>query len=331
MSHRSNEALSNLVATPLTFARSSGAADDAPIPALFLSITQYKEIAKRHTAWTLSYPRREGGTLTAYAIKTGGRIGGRLAVTFEGPPGDDPDLWPALHAFAATQGASTLFLESIGPGAALPPFDHETYRDGAEAYVIDLRKDLRYSKNHIRNIKKAAKNDVTLVEQPLDVAIDTHVTLGALSGDRRRARGETVNHLADHPQTRHYLTTYGNARLYQAAVASTVVSSKLVIRIGDHAFYDTGGSTPEGMKLGASHFLMDVIINDLRTAGYRSLNLGVSTPNRPGLTRFKEGFDADRHAFALATLDIATAPARALNKLKGYLRRRGRQTVRQTG
>ena len=143
-----------------------------------------------------------------------------------------------------------------------------------------------------------------------------HVNLCEHSRDRRKNRGEPVTSLTKLDSVKNYIDNCG-ARLYQAVLNNDVVSSNLIFFMGKFAFYDSGGSNSDGMSVGASHFLMSSIIDELRKDGVRSLNLSVGTANRPGLARFKEGFGADRYEYETLELDTSTRVQWALRKISG--------------
>jgi lipid II:glycine glycyltransferase (peptidoglycan interpeptide bridge formation enzyme) len=115
------------------------------------------------------------------------------------------------------------------------------------------------------------------------------------------------------------------ATLFQAQLGDQIISSNLVFFQGKNAYYYDGGSSPEGMSLGASHFLMHTIINKLHADGYRNLNLGIARAGNDGLIRFKEGFAAELRFVDRATYDRDRLGLRAVNLLRRLRKEAGRR------
>jgi lipid II:glycine glycyltransferase (peptidoglycan interpeptide bridge formation enzyme) len=79
--------------------------------------------------------------------------------------------------------------------------------------------------------------------------------------------------------------------LYQAVRDGIVMSSILLLRSKHTAYYQSAGTSPEGMSVGASHFLIYNVGKKLRDDGVRIFNLG-GAPEGSSLARFKSGFGA---------------------------------------
>lgn len=84
----------------------------------------------------------------------------------------------------------------------------------------------------------------------------------------------------------------GAGCIYQARLAGEVVSSILVLRSAAGAYYHSAGTSPDGMRLGASVFLISELADALRADGCTVFNLGGTDPDQEGLRRFKAGFGA---------------------------------------
>jgi len=80
--------------------------------------------------------------------------------------------------------------------------------------------------------------------------------------------------------------------LFQTLKDDRVLSSILILRSSQGAYYQSAGTLPEGMKLGASAFLVSSVAAILKQEGSRVFNLGGATADNPGLRRFKAGFGA---------------------------------------
>jgi hypothetical protein len=80
-------------------------------------------------------------------------------------------------------------------------------------------------------------------------AAAAHVALVRASLSRIAARGADVEGAPSEATVRTYLES-GHAALFQAAVGEEVRSSDLVVQVGDATHYLSGGTSPEGNKLG---------------------------------------------------------------------------------
>jgi lipid II:glycine glycyltransferase (peptidoglycan interpeptide bridge formation enzyme) len=106
---------------------------------------------------------------------------------------------------------------------------------------------------------------------------------------RRRERGEDVPMAAENPQVV-ALVRSEFGEFFQAVREGTVLSSMLVIRSRTGAYYHSAGTSPEGMELGASHFLVYSVAQALQQEGLEVFNLGGAEIGSPGLRAFKSRF-----------------------------------------
>jgi len=220
---------------------------------------------------------------------------------------DQAAFWEKLNGFAETTKISQLIIEIIAgcdetiDVAGLPRASEFLKSD---LFLVDvLAQDVKFSSNHRRNIKKAKKLGIELIEQPIDPAIEDHFRLRQSSFDRRAARGENI--VESYPMR--YIST-GKARLWQCGLDGEVLSSNLIVHGLDGAWhYESAGTSPEGFKMGASHFLHNEIMIAMRDAGVRWYDLGGTSEDNPGLTRFKEGFANHRWKKVELTYDLTPA------------------------
>jgi len=66
----------------------------------------------------------------------------------------------------------------------------------------------------------------------------------------------------------------GAGELFQAVAGGEILSSAVVMRAAQGAFYESSGTSPEGMKCGASQFLIYSIARALREESIRTFNFG---------------------------------------------------------
>ena len=282
-----------------------------------LSFMQYKALARPHEAWVLAYDLGGSRTIYGLAVLQSGRLNRGMRVTLPAMAAlEGAKLLEAIDGFASGHRVTNLVIEVIGrEPCRMPTLPDELPKGEGWIYVIPLfgeAPDARFSANHRRNIRKAEKGSVSTLELASNQAVESHVRMCNASNERREGRGEPIRQVVREQDVLDLLQT-GKARLYQAGVGGAVLSSKLIVTLEDGAFFDTAGTSPAGNKLGASHFLMAHIINTLRAEGVQTFNLGLSDEARPGLSRYKAGFGADRYAFQRITINRAGPFRRALS------------------
>jgi hypothetical protein len=214
-------------------------------------------------------------------------------------PNERRPLWAALDLLAARAAATDLTVERFGETSgqdALPRLEGEVQRySNVKLYVWMLASDdwdKGMSSNHRRNIARARKEGVQTVSLPRNEALEAHLRLIDSSLRRRADRGEPTSLASDAREVDEILAT-GQAQLFQAALDGDVVSSKIAFVVDRFGYYDSGGTSERGMKMGASHYLMHSIASSLRQRGVISLNLDVASAAAGGLARYKADFGAN--------------------------------------
>ncbi|MCA9471149.1 MAG: GNAT family N-acetyltransferase [Nitrospirales bacterium] len=251
-----------------------------------------------------------------YAVKTVGLVKINLRITIHAAELPlSHSFWNALINFAKQEKATSLILEVLGQKETdIPHIENGTHRQKAKVYVLDLRKPNSISSNHRRNIKKAKKNGVYRIEQPLSEAIESHLLVSQESGARRQTRGEHVAHLPERQRLIELFSGTRPAKIAQAAMNGKVVSSMLIVFLDNYAFFNSAGSSPDGMSIGASHYLMSEVIDELRAQGIKAFNLGLGTTSRSGLAQYKAGFGADEYFFETISVDTSSFPRKVAIK-----------------
>ncbi len=181
-----------------------------------------------------------------------------------------------------------------------------------------------FSSHHRRQARRGEKSGLDIEESGDPGAVASHVALMIASGDRRRARGESLRGRAELERSCRDLVESGAGTLWRAFRAGEVLSSMLILRAERGAYYHTAGTSSDGMECGASHFLMARLAERLADAGVRELNLGGVDPAQEGLRRFKTGFGSREIALASAALSFEPRLRRQLRALaRGALGRLG--------
>ena len=178
------------------------------------------------------------------------------------------------------------------PPGSIPQLPGELARRTRCEYVLDLDRDHILegaSSQHRRNISRAAKAGLSIHRAGDAAACARHMELIDASLERRANRGEEVKTGSEDARPKALLNSRAG-ELFQAVQGDRVLSSILVLRSSRGAYYESAGTLPEGMKMGASPFLISEVAAILKHEGVRVFNLGGATAENPGLVRFKAGF-----------------------------------------
>ncbi|MEP6834595.1 MAG: GNAT family N-acetyltransferase [Gemmatimonas sp.] len=202
-------------------------------------------------------------------------------------------FWNGLRGFCREHKVTLLELGTFGSpsGVEIPEIGERFTTRPRMEFVVDLRTDLPsiLGSNHKRNVKRGAKSGLVVQRTRSAEGTAKHHELMNLSLNRRRERGEDVPDEVS-PDIAAFLEAKAG-ELFQAVSENVVLSSVLVLRSRSGAYYQTAGTSAEGMAAGASHFLIHNIALALRAEGVEVFNLG-GGDEASTLARFKEGFGA---------------------------------------
>lgn len=251
---------------------------------------------------------------------------GRLNRTLEIPSlpavGVDSSFWDGLREFCRHHGVTRIELGTFGspPGAEIPVLGTHCTRRSRCEFVLDVAGDLAamLSSNHKRNVKRAQKAGLVVRRTRSAEAASAHQALMSQSMDRRRSRGEKVRLIGPSPEYMALLQS-GAGELSQALRAGTVLSSVLVLNAPKGGYYQSAGTSPEGMAVGASHFLIHSIASQLSADGAQVFNLG-GADEESGLARFKAGFGASRVPLPSASCYVGPAWRRRASRTVTLIR-----------
>jgi hypothetical protein len=299
---------------------------EATAPANPFATAAYIDARRRlgHTVRVVGL-RNESGRLeqACAAFMRRGRLSYKLEITSLPSADAASPFWAGLQHFCRREGVTALELNTFATPAVvgIPRLSaHGSERKRCE-FVLDLAQDLPASldSNHKRNVKKAQKAGLTLQRTRAAGAAATHRVLMGQSMDRRRARGENVAHIGPSPEDMALLESHAG-ELFQAVQGSAVMSSVLVLHAPRGGYYQSAGSTPDGMAMGASHFLMHSIATELKAGGAHLFNLG-GAEEESSLARFKEGFGTTKVHLTAASFDVGPAWRRLITQGIARLRR----------
>jgi Acetyltransferase (GNAT) domain len=245
--------------------------------------------------------RDQGGAVTAcIALLRQGRIRRTLEIDSLPAIRDEREFWGGLTRLCEARHVGNLLINSYSSApVVIPPLPGECSRTSLREFVLPLGEDdlwKRVHRSHRWRINRARKRglEVRRSRDPRDC--DHHAAVMAASIARRAARGEVV---PDGVSLRECtaLVECGAGELFQVILAGRVLSSGLVLMAERGTYYQTSGTSPEGMERGASHLLIHEVAVHLKEQGIGAFNLGgVGPDDSVGLHEFKAGFGAEEVA-----------------------------------
>lgn len=256
-------------------------------------------IAARRTVgaepWILSIRDDDRLVVACTAFMTFGRLNRKLEIQSLPQLPDARTFWVGLHQFCRDHKVNELVVNTFGSDEVrIPQVAAEIWRRPRVEFILNVSGEKLFggiSLNHKRNIKRATNAGVVIRQRAGFDGCSEHVRLVAASMYRRQWRGEQVA-VRNEPELYRSFVDNGAGRLYQAVYNDVVLSSVLVLMAPRVGYYHSAGTTPEGMGLGASHFLISGIAERLRNEGLTRFNLGGASVDQHGLRRFKRGFGA---------------------------------------
>jgi RimJ/RimL family protein N-acetyltransferase len=236
----------------------------------------------------------------------------------------DPLFWESVYAMARQNGIDDVSAGTFGsPAFDLPRLRGETYRHTRQEYVLDLREpDLRKLMRHgfRDNVRKAQNAGLELRRGREAQFLEAHLEMMRASRHRRAERGETISDAGEANEARVYLAE-GAGELFQALKDGEVVSSALLLRSGKQAYTQTSGSQPQGMRMGAAHFLIFQAAQILQSEGAECLNHG-GAPEGSTLAEFKSRFSSTIVTLPAAACYLGPVWKRKTRTLAGLIRHR---------
>ncbi|MBL9177487.1 MAG: GNAT family N-acetyltransferase [Verrucomicrobiaceae bacterium] len=259
-----------------------------------------------------------------------GRLSSSLDIRLLPDISSGSPFWPGLMEACKALRIWDLTMCSVTDRSdPVPMLGRVTFEErGAEYHLrmIDRPDPARMGSNHRRNLVKARKNGVTLCRSSSPDAIIAHVSLMNLSMERRQERGEVVTANIRSLYFRHMLAA-GAGEFFQAIHPDgSVLSSIFLLRSAAGSYYQSAGTSPQGMSLGSSPFLVWRTAEFLQSEGVTCFNLGGSSLNNEGLLRFKNSFGGQAVPFHTLTFNLANPLLWRLRNSLTNLRRIFRRT-----
>lgn len=277
-------------------------------------------------AWILG----EGGGLhrtACLAFLRRGRLNTSLEIPSFPGLGDPPTFVEGLRAFCRGHGVSWLDINTCAsPPVTIPRISGDEVRAPRQEFPVDLHTDLSAGirVNHRRNVKKATQAGIQVrVRHGFDACVD-HVRLVGNSMDRRIQRGEDIQRgsEASYLQTARALIDHGAGFLAQAVLEERVLSSLLILRSARGAYYQSAGTSPEGMEKGASQFLIHEMLLRMKADSCSVFYLGGASPGT-SLALFKIGFGGRPLTLERSTVYVGSTVRKRLTAFIALFRVRG--------
>jgi hypothetical protein len=255
---------------------------------------------------------------------------GRLNSTLTIPslPAAEEPFWRGLMEFSSSRKLSFLELNTFAsPPVEIPALGEERARKRRYEFIVPLGSADPLggmNKAHRQSVRKGIQAGLQVRESNDARHIDDHVLLIGSSMQRREARGEDVNHEVTRAGLEPYLRS-GFCTLFQALRGDEVLSSMSVAHSAGSGYLHTSGTSPAGMTLGASHFLLYEILKAMQRRGAASFNMGGVPDPESGLAKYKQHFGATYVALERAEFSVQRPLNKAINAsvdtLRGLLRR----------
>jgi ribosomal protein S18 acetylase RimI-like enzyme len=293
----------------------------------FASCSYFESINETGSpVWVLGLTDHTGGILCGcLAHFESGRLHRTLEIPSLPSVGEDSLFWAGLREFCKDRRVTKLELGTFGssPGVEIPSLGVQCSRRSRCEFILHLAgyAATQLSSNHKRNVQKAQKAGMTVKWGRSVEAAQTHHALMNQSFERRRLRGEHVGSIGPREQHLAFLKC-GAGELCQAILDGSVLSSILVLRAPQGAYYQSAGTSPEGMSKGAAQFLIHSVASQLSDIGLEVFNLG-GAEEESGLARFKEGFGAWKVHLPAASCYVGSSWRRWLGELLTLIRHPG--------
>jgi hypothetical protein len=269
--------------------------------------------------------RDRGVAVTAcIALLRRGRISSTIEIDSLPAVGGEREFWEGLACLCQDCNILNLLInQHASTPVAIPRLHGEVSRKALREFVLPLDRDdlwKQIHRSHRWRINRARRwrLETRRSRDPRDC--DRHAAVMAASMARRAARGEVV---PDGMPLRQCtaLVACGAGELFQVVLDGRVLSSALVLMAERGAYYQTSGTSPEGMELGASHLLIHDVAVRLRDRGIGEFNVGgVGPGDSAGLYEFKAGFGAEIVPLECVEVSTGTWLRKRIGRVASVLR-----------
>ncbi|HEX2343901.1 MAG TPA: GNAT family N-acetyltransferase [Vicinamibacterales bacterium] len=238
-----------------------------------------------------------------------GKVSTQLEITSAPAVPSASPFWEGLHTWCRSQWIWDLHVNTFGSQPfGIPSMAGGTARHTRIEYILDLTVDdplAGLHSNNKRNWNKGRKAGLRLQRSSDLAACDSHLALVNSSLTRREERGEDTTQTA--LDVFRAIVGSGAGEIFQATLNDSVLSSILLLHARTGSYYQSAGTSPEGMSCGASAFLIAETALTLKAEGRRQFNLGGARPDNPGLQRYKSGFGCTEVPLEAASFSLMPA------------------------
>ena len=281
-----------------------------------------------HQPWRLEMRERNQGGGACFCYVRAGRINKTLSIPSLPAMAAHSEFWEGLLRQVRAINISRLEVNTYcSPLLAIPALSGETRRRTRYEYIVELQANDLWTtlhENHRRRVRKASKAGLHIQCAGEEKACHEHAALMASSMGRRASRGEDVPAEFAVSSFKPLLES-GAGRLYQAVRGNQVLSSVLLLVASQGVYLHSGGTDPEGMDLGASHWLHHELMQALREEGKVLYNLGGTEDPGSGLALFKARFGAQERRLEA----VEAFPGTGVRSLASLLARRAGDSCRR--
>jgi hypothetical protein len=248
--------------------------------------------ATGHEPWILGIGNTNELSFCCQGFVASTRLRRHLWLPFVPDTTEYPNFWDGLALFCTRQRISDLRIER---SPSIPLLLGEVERQNTADYELELDApdwQAKVAPKHMANVRNALSHGITVHRTTDPNACVAHVRLVNESLERRRMRGEKIHFVNTRLSNSTKLLSEGAGELFQAVGGDTIVSSAIILKSPQGAFYESAGTSATGRVSGASHLLLFSAAQSLRFEGIRRFNLADGDAPSPGLKQFKRRFGA---------------------------------------
>jgi len=288
--------------------------------------------------WSFRLGRHETRTDGCLGFMRQGALNRSLEIVSLPPLHHSDAFWGGLLKYCETYAVSSLHIQNFGSAnVRLPVLGSTLTRKARSEYVLrltdrDLVKAMRPS--HRQRVNRAVKSGLKITQTSDVSRCAEHLRMMTASCRRRTERGEAVSiddtaSIDYEAQVMEAYLASGAGVLFQARQGDHVRSSALVLLAERGAYYQTSGTSSEGMSCGASQFLVSGIAQSLQVDGKEILNLGGVDEIGSGLEEFKLGFGTERRDMDAGEFFVGHPLKRHMTMMLSKVRRVVASNVRE--
>jgi hypothetical protein len=257
------------------------------------------------------------------AFLSSGRLNSRLEITSLPSLPDVKAFWDGLFDFCSLAGVSVLSVHTFGSlETKIAENTNRVSLSKRSEFRLDLSLPDLWSimhRRHMRLVKRGRASKLSITRRSDAAARASHVELANDSLDRHRVRGETVLSSITRRDVDALLDN-GAGELMQAGAEGQTHSSILLARSRTGAYAQSSGTSEEGRKIGASHFLFHNAAVLLKDEGAEVFNLGGTDEFGAGLREFKLGLGAAKVELESAEFYLGSGFRRIATRAAAFIK-----------